>query len=173
MFTRLRKQWCRPYEMLIAQCVFWCIGFSFLAFRHNNILLTTITFKSFQDYFVKFKDFKALNLVQSNSRLFKTFKAPYRPCLRLSNNINFICGMLTYAIQVQGFQGKKSNFYFHNFLCLRFLWVLWFINKLFTICISCNCCKCQKQSKPNLLLHSHGAAQSHSGTGTDCTEHRQ
>ena len=48
----------------------------------NNILLTTITSKTFQDYLIKFKDFKALNLVQSNSRLFMTFKAPYRPCLR-------------------------------------------------------------------------------------------
>ena len=45
----------------------------------DNILLTTIKFKTFQDHFVKFKDFKALNLVQSNSRLFKTFKALYRP----------------------------------------------------------------------------------------------
>ena len=45
----------------------------------NNILLTTIKFKLFQDYFVKFNDCKALNLVQSNSRLFKTFKAPYGP----------------------------------------------------------------------------------------------
>ena len=69
----------------------------------NNNLLTTIKVKAFQDYFVQFKDFKALNLVQSNSRLFqdyfvqfkdfkalnlvqsnsrlfKTFKAPYGPC---------------------------------------------------------------------------------------------
>ena len=44
-------------------------------------MLLTIKFKTFQDYFVKFKDFKALNLVQSNSRLFMTFKAPYGPCL--------------------------------------------------------------------------------------------
>ena len=44
------------------------------------MLLTTIIFKAFQDYFVKFKDFKALNLVQSNSRLFKTFKSLYGPC---------------------------------------------------------------------------------------------
>ena len=36
-------------------------------------LLITIKFKTFQDYFVKFEDFKALNLVQSNSRIFKTF----------------------------------------------------------------------------------------------------
>ena len=39
----------------------------------TNILLTTIKFTTFQDCFVKFKDFKALNLVQSNSRL-------SRPC---------------------------------------------------------------------------------------------
>ena len=62
------------------------IGFSFSGcyssqkLSQNNILLTTIKFKTFQDYFVKFKDFKALNLVQSNSRLSKTFKALYRPC---------------------------------------------------------------------------------------------
>ena len=36
---------------------------------------------TFQDYFVKFKDFKALNLVQSNSRLFKTLKALNGPCI--------------------------------------------------------------------------------------------
>ena len=49
-------------------------------FSQNKILMTTFKFKTFPDYFVKFKDFKALNLVQSNSRLFKTFKAPYGPC---------------------------------------------------------------------------------------------
>ena len=63
--------------------LFLCIGFSFSGcyssqqLSQNNILLTTIKFKTFPDYFVKFKDFKALNLVQSNSRLFKTFKALY------------------------------------------------------------------------------------------------
>ena len=72
-------------EMLIALCaqkLFLCIGFSFSGcyssqqLSQNNILLTTIKFKTFQDYFVKFKDFKALNLVQYlKSRLFKTFKA--------------------------------------------------------------------------------------------------
>ena len=74
--------------MPIAQCarvIFVCRFFLFwLLFikksSQNNILLTTIKFKTFQDYFVKFKNFKALNLVQSNSRLFKTFKAPYGPC---------------------------------------------------------------------------------------------
>ena len=45
------------------------------------MLLTSIKFKAFQGYLVKFKDFKALNLVQSNSRLFKDFKAPYEPCI--------------------------------------------------------------------------------------------
>ena len=61
------------------------IGFSFSGcyssrqLSKNNILLTTIKFKLFQDYFVKFKDFKALNLVESNSSLFKAFKAPYGP----------------------------------------------------------------------------------------------
>ena len=44
-------------------------------------LFTSIKFKTFQDYFVKFKYFKALNLVQSNSKLFRTFKAPCRPRL--------------------------------------------------------------------------------------------
>ena len=69
--------------------LFLCVGFSFSGcyssqqLSQNNILLTTIKFKTFQDYFVKFKDFKALSLVQSNSRLFKTFKAPYRPCYQL------------------------------------------------------------------------------------------
>ena len=51
----------------------------------NNILLTAIKFKTVQDYpgyFVKFKDFKALNLVQSNSRLFKTFKALVTICIK-------------------------------------------------------------------------------------------
>ena len=38
-----------------------------------------VKLKHFQDYFVKFKDFKALNLVQSNSKLFKTFNALYGP----------------------------------------------------------------------------------------------
>ena len=70
--------------MPIAQCaheLFLCIGFSFSdcylseQLSQNNILLTTIKFKTFQDYFVKFKDFKALNLDQPNSRLFKIFKA--------------------------------------------------------------------------------------------------
>ena len=66
--------------------LFLCVGFSFSGcyssqqLSQNNILLTTIKFKTFQDYFVKFKDFKALNLVQTNARLFKTFKAPYGPC---------------------------------------------------------------------------------------------
>ena len=65
--------------------LFLCIGFSFSGcyssqqLSQKNILLTTIKFKTFQDYFVKFKDLKALKLVQSNSRLFKTFKAPYGP----------------------------------------------------------------------------------------------
>ena len=68
--------------------LFLCIGFSFSGcyssqqLTQNNILLTTIKFKTFQDYFIKFKDVKALNLVQSNSRLFKTFKALYGPCNR-------------------------------------------------------------------------------------------
>ena len=53
--------------------LFLCIGFSFSGcylsqqLSQNNILLTTIKFKNFQDYFVKFKDFKTLNLVQSIS----------------------------------------------------------------------------------------------------------
>ena len=65
--------------------LFLCGGFSFSGcyssqqLSQNNILLTTIKFKTFQDYFAKFKDFKALNLVQSNSKLFKTFKALYGP----------------------------------------------------------------------------------------------
>ena len=46
--------------------------------KSNIILLTTIKFTTFKDYLKKFKDFKALDLVQSNSRLFKSFKAPYR-----------------------------------------------------------------------------------------------
>ena len=67
--------------MSIAQCaqkLFLCIGVSFSGcyssqqLSQSNILLTTIKFKTFQDYFVKFKDFKAFNLVLSNSRLFKT-----------------------------------------------------------------------------------------------------
>ena len=64
--------------------LFLCIGFSFYGYyssqqlSQNNILFTAIKFKTFQD-FVKFKDFKALNLVQSNSRLFKTFKVQYGP----------------------------------------------------------------------------------------------
>ena len=63
--------------------LFVCVDFAFSGcysskqLSQNNILLTTIKFKTFQDYFVKFKDFKALNLVQSNSMLFKTFKALY------------------------------------------------------------------------------------------------
>ena len=71
--------------MPIAQCaqvivvhrllIFWLLFITTI--EQNNILLTTIKFKTFQDYFVKFKDFKALNLVQSNSRLFKT---PYGRC---------------------------------------------------------------------------------------------
>ena len=73
--------------MPIAQCAHECIGFSGCypsqQLSQNNILLTTIKFKTFQHYFIKFKDFKALNLVQSNSRLFKTFKAPYGPCLQV------------------------------------------------------------------------------------------
>ena len=62
--------------------LFLCIGFSFTGcyssqqLRQNNILLTTVKFQTFQDYFVKFKDFKALNLVQSNSRLFKALYGP-------------------------------------------------------------------------------------------------
>ena len=50
--------------------LFLCIGFLFSGcysseqLSQNNILLTTIKFKTFQDYFVKFKDFKALNLVK-------------------------------------------------------------------------------------------------------------
>ena len=50
--------------------LFMCIGFCFSGcyssqkICQNNILLTTIKFKTFQDYFIKFKDFKALNLVQ-------------------------------------------------------------------------------------------------------------
>ena len=65
--------------------LFLCIGFSFSGcyssqLSQNNILLITIKFKTFQDYFVKFMDFKALNLVQSNSRLFKAFKDPHGPC---------------------------------------------------------------------------------------------
>ena len=43
----------------------------------QNISFAIIKFKTFQDYLIKFKDFKALNLVQSNSNL---FKAPYGPC---------------------------------------------------------------------------------------------
>ena len=46
----------------------------------KNILLTIIKFKTFQYYFIEFKDFKALNLVQSNSSL---FKAPYGPCTKV------------------------------------------------------------------------------------------
>ena len=67
--------------------LFLCIGFSFSGcyssqqLSQNNILLTTIKFKTFQDYFVKLKDFKALNLVQSNLKLYKTFKAAYGPCI--------------------------------------------------------------------------------------------
>ena len=68
MFTWLRKQWRQPQinEMLIAQ---YALGFGFSGcyssqqLSQNNNLLTTIKFKTFQDYFVKFKDFKALNLV--------------------------------------------------------------------------------------------------------------
>ena len=72
--------------MPIDQCtheIFLCIVFHFSGcyssqqLSQNNILLTTIKFKTFQDYLVKFKDFKALNLVQSNSRLFTTFTDPY------------------------------------------------------------------------------------------------
>ena len=51
--------------------LFWLL-FVIKKLSQNNILLTTIKFKTFQDYSVKFKDFKALNLVQSNSRLLKT-----------------------------------------------------------------------------------------------------
>ena len=40
--------------------LFWLL---FIILSQNNILLTTFKFKTFQDYFVKFKDFKALNLV--------------------------------------------------------------------------------------------------------------
>ena len=65
MFTWLRNASAFPFPAVI---------------RHNNNLLTTIKFKTFQDYFVKFTDFKAWNLVQSNSRLFKTYNAPYEPC---------------------------------------------------------------------------------------------
>ena len=67
--------------------LFLCIGFSFSGcyssqqLSKNNILLTTIKFKTFEDYFVKFKDFKALNLVQSNSKLYKIFKDPYELCV--------------------------------------------------------------------------------------------
>ena len=63
--------------------LFLCIGFSFSGcypsqqLSQNSILLIPIKFKTFQDYFLKFKDFKALNLVQSNSRLFKTFNVLY------------------------------------------------------------------------------------------------
>ena len=52
--------------------LFLCVGFSFSGcyssqqLSQNNILLTTIKLKTFHDYFVKFKDFKALNLVQSD-----------------------------------------------------------------------------------------------------------
>ena len=54
--------------MQCAHELFLCIGFSFYGcyssqqLSQNHILLTTIKFKTFQDYFVKFKDFKALNL---------------------------------------------------------------------------------------------------------------
>ena len=42
--------------------LFWLLFVT--TFESTNILLTTIKFKTFQDYFVKFKDFKSLNLVQ-------------------------------------------------------------------------------------------------------------
>ena len=66
-------------EMLIAQCAhefffYGCYLSQRLSRNNNNILLTKILFKAFQDYFVKFKDFKALNLVQSNSRLSRARK---------------------------------------------------------------------------------------------------
>ena len=77
--------------------LFMCVGFSISGcyssqhLSQNNILLTTIKIKTFLDYqgryFVKFKDFKALNLVQSNSRLFQTFKALYGPCYAFCDNL--------------------------------------------------------------------------------------
>ena len=72
-------------QLLNVHELFLCMGFTFPGcyssqqLSQNNILLTTIKFKTFKDYFVKFKDFKALNLVQSNSRLFKT---PTDPAFR-------------------------------------------------------------------------------------------
>ena len=68
-----------------AHKLFLCISFSFSGcyssqkLSQNNILMTTIKFKTFQDYlryFVKFNEFKALNLVQSNSRLSSTGLLP-------------------------------------------------------------------------------------------------
>ena len=80
--------------------LFLCIGFSIYGYYssqllcQNNILLTTIKFMTFQDYFVKFKDYKALNLVQSSSKLFKT---PYGPC----TNRHFCGGNDGKSISVQ------------------------------------------------------------------------
>ena len=60
--------------------LFWLLFVT--TFESKQYVLTTIKFKTFQDYFVKFKDFKALNLVQSNSRFFKT---PYGLCTMYSH----------------------------------------------------------------------------------------
>ena len=57
--------------------------------RFFNILLTTIKFKTYHDYLVKFKDFKAVNLVQSDSRLFKT-QGPVRTLIKMTVDVKII-----------------------------------------------------------------------------------
>ena len=66
--------------MAIVQCaheLFLCIGFYFSGcyssqqLSQNNILLTTIKFKTFLDDFVKFKDFKTLNSRPSTDPVYK------------------------------------------------------------------------------------------------------